>query len=233
MNLETLIQLDKQLLLGVNGSQSLFVDSLAFVLTTASTWIPLYVALFYLVLRNNENARQIILVVLGAALCVVCAGTIDDTVVKPVVARWRSSHDPEIGLLIDSVNGYRGGKYGFFSAHAANTFSIAIYFSVLVRNRAFTVAMVLWSLVNCWTRMYLGVHYPGDIICGLLWGGIVGLTMACLCNRLRKRVAGEQNFISSQYSSTGYLLSDIHIVLCVLSLTLAYALIKTCMIALG
>jgi len=102
------------------------------------------------------------------------AGTIDDTIVKPLVARWRPTHDPQIGALVDVVNGYRGGNYGFFSAHAANTFSIALFFSLLMRPRRGVCFMVAWSLINCWTRLYLGVHYPGDITVGLLWGGLVG-----------------------------------------------------------
>ena len=174
MDFEPIIQFDKQLLLALNGSDSLFLDGLAMALTTASTWVPLYVALFYLVLKNNENVRQILLVVACAAACVLLAGTVDDTLVKPLVARWRPTHDPQIGILVDVVDGYRGGKYGFFSAHAANTFSVAVFFCLLVRSRALSVALVAWSLTNCWTRVYLGVHYPGDILCGLLWGGLVG-----------------------------------------------------------
>ena len=95
-------------------------------------------------------------------------------IVKPLVARWRPTHDPEIGMLVDVVDGYRGGNYGFFSAHACNTFSIAVFFSLLMRFRPLVAAMILWSLTNCWTRLYLGVHYPGDITVGLIWGGIVG-----------------------------------------------------------
>lgn len=233
MDINTIIEFDRQLLLGVNGSSSLFIDGLAVVLTAPSTWIPLYVALFYLVMRNNESARQIILVVAGALLCILLAGTLDDTLVKPLVARWRPTHDPAIGMLVDTVNNYRGGKYGFFSAHAANTFSIAIYFCLMVRSRVLSTAMILWSLVNCWTRMYLGVHFPGDIVCGLLWGAVVGTVIALVCTRLKKRLDGPQSFISSQYTSTGYLRYDVNIVMNVLMLTMCYVVIKACVTALA
>jgi len=172
--METLIQFDKQLLLMLNGSESLFLDYLVMTLTNAKTWIPLYIALFYVVLKSNNTVKDILMVVAAAGLCVLLAGTIDDTIVKPLVARWRPGRDPEIGMLVDTVDGYRGGKYGFFSAHAANTFSIALFFSLLMRRRLFVVAMVAYSLINCWTRLYLGVHYPGDITVGLLWGASVG-----------------------------------------------------------
>lgn len=229
MDIDSLIALDKQLLLAVNGSHSLFLDGLAHVLTTAATWIPLYVSLFYLVIKNNESVQQIMLVVAGAALCVVLAGTVDDMLVKPWAARWRPTHDPEIGMLVDVVNGYRGGRYGFFSAHAANTFSVAVYFSIVTRSRLLCVSLVAWSLVNCWTRMYLGVHYPGDILCGLLWGGFVGVALSYAYFLLRRRFFGPPRYISSQYTSTGYQSTDADIVVCVLLLTLAYACVRACL----
>ena len=182
--MEELIHFDKQLLLALNGSESLFIDYLILTLTNAKTWIPLYVALFYVVLKSNDTVTRILLVVAAAGLCVFLAGTIDDVLVKPLVARWRPGRDPEIGMLVDTVDGYRGGNYGFFSAHASNTFSIAVFFSLLMRQRVLTVALVTWSLVNCWTRLYLGVHYPGDIIVGLTWGGLVGYGVYRLYCRL-------------------------------------------------
>ena len=172
--MEELIHFDKELLLWFNGSDSLVMDSVIMTLTTATTWIPMYLALFYVVLKSNSTVRDILLVLAGAAACVLLAGTIDDTIVKPLVARWRPGRDPEIGMLVDTVDGYRGGNYGFFSAHAANTFSIAIFMSLLMRQRLLTIFLVCWSLLNCYTRLYLGVHYPGDITVGLIWGGLVG-----------------------------------------------------------
>ena len=172
--MEELIHFDKELLLWFNGSDSLVMDSVIMTLTTATTWIPMYLALFYVVLKSNSTVREILLVLACAAACVLLAGTIDDTIVKPLVARWRPGRDPEIGMLVDTVDGYRGGNYGFFSAHAANTFSIAIFMSLLMRQRLLTIFLVGWSLLNCYTRLYLGVHYPGDITVGLIWGSLVG-----------------------------------------------------------
>ncbi len=172
--MDELIQFDKQLLLTLNGSDSLFLDYFIMTLTNAKTWIPLYIGLFYVVLKSNNTVKDILLVVGAAGLCVLFAGGVDDNIVKPLVARWRPTHDPEIGMLIDTVDGYRGGNYGFFSAHAANTFSIALFFSLLIRRRFFVMTMITYSLLNCWTRLYLGVHYPGDITVGLIWGSMVG-----------------------------------------------------------
>ena len=227
----SLIALDKEWLLAVNGSDSLFLDRVAKVLTTAITWLPMYLSLFFVVLHNNESVRKVIYVLLGAGLCVLLAGAVDDEIVKPLVARWRPTHDPEIGMQVDIVNGYRGGNYGFFSAHAANTFSIAVFFCWLIRSRVLSWALVIWSLTNCWTRMYLGVHFPGDILVGLTWGFMVGSFSYFLYYRTTRKLSSSNRcFVSSKYTSTGYLLPDCDIPVAVLVFTLLYALIRSCIV---
>ena len=228
MVMDTLIDIDRELLLWFNGSKSLFLDGLVKTLTTAVTWGPLYVSLLYLVLKNNDNVKKVLLIVACAALCVFLAGSLNDMIVKPSVARWRPTHDPVIGYVVDVVNDYRGGDHGFFSSHAANTFSLAVFFALLVRSRVLTVGLVLWSLVNCWTRMYLGVHFPGDILCGLLWGGLVGTAMWFLYLRMRRILSPSPGYISSQYTSTGYHLVDVDVVITVLAATFIYAILRGC-----
>jgi undecaprenyl-diphosphatase len=210
--MEEIIQFDKHLLLMVNGSDSLFLDSLILTLTNALTWIPLYVGLLYMVIRSNPTVRDVVLILAAAGCCVLLAGAVDDGLVKPTVARWRPTHDPEIGSLVDVVNNYRGGNYGFFSAHAANTFSIAVFFSLLVRQRLLTIFLVCWSLINCYTRLYLGVHYPGDILVGLCWGGFVGWLVYQVYCRITIPVK--------------YPLRHCYIPMAILILTVIFALIK-------
>lgn len=228
--LSTLVEYDKDLLLSLNGSDSLYLDRVMRVLTAAVTWVPLYISLFYVVLNNNDNFRKVIMILCGAGLCVLLAGTVDDMIVKPMVGRWRPTHDPEIGMMVDIVDGYRGGRFGFFSAHASNTFSIAVFFCWLVRSRLLSLALILWSFTNCWTRLYLGVHFPGDILVGLLWGGLVGSTVYFLYYRLSRNMTSRRRFISSQYTSTGFQRSDCDVPVAVLVFTLVFALIKSCLI---
>lgn len=229
MDLDALIQFDRELLLFFNGSPSLYLDELVKTLTTAATWIPLYLALFYTVVKNNDSVPKILLVLGAALLCIVFAGSVDDEIVKPLVARWRPTHDAVIGSVVDTYNGYRGGDYGFFSAHASNTFSLAIFFSLLIRSRMLTFFLVLWSLLNCWTRMYLGVHFPGDILVGLLWGGVVGTLVYLLYRRIYCRLSSGMSYVSTHYTSAGYQLDDVDVVICVLFFTFIYAFLKACL----
>ena len=228
MDWNAIIDMDKQLLLDWNGSSSLFLDGLVKTLTTATTWIPLYIALLYLVIKNNDSVKNVLLIAACAGLCVFLAGSLDDMIVKPLVGRWRPARDADIGMMVDVVNGYRGGRFGFFSAHASNTFSIAVFFCWLVRSRILSVGMVLWSLVNGWTRIYLGVHFPGDVLCGLLWGAVVGTGVYYLYYRISRSWTTNNGFISSKYTKTGYRLIDVDVVMAVMVFTLFYAVLRAC-----
>ena len=172
--MQTLTDIDRSILAFFNGSDSLFVDNLAVILTSGLTWIPLYLSLLYVVIKNNETMKQIMLVIGCVILSIVLSDGVADFIVKPMVERLRPSNDPLIKYTVNVVEGIRGNSYSFFSAHASNTFCIAMFFSLLVRNKVFVVTMVSWSLINCWTRMYLGLHYPSDILVGLIWGGVSG-----------------------------------------------------------
>ena len=229
MDFQPIIDFDKQLLLLLNGSESLFLDSLVVTLTNAWTWVPLYISLLVVVIKNSESALKVLLIMGSAGLCVLFAGTIDDTIVKPFVGRWRPTRDPEIGLLVDIVDGYRGGNYGFFSAHAANTFSIAIFFCWLIRSRLLSIALVLWSFTNCWTRLYLGVHFPGDILVGLCWGALVGTGVYFLYRHFSARFVWTTSYTSLAYTKTGFNRNDSDIPVCVLVFTLIYAVLRACL----
>ena len=225
IDIQAILELDRNVLLWLNGSDSLFLDEWMTYLTSGFTWIPLYFSLLYLVVKNNETMSQILLIVGCSVLCVVLADGVADFVVKPLVGRWRPSNDPMIKYMVSVVGGMRGTDYGFFSAHAANTFSIAVFFCLLVRSKLLGVSLVVWSLVNCYTRMYLGLHYPLDILCGLLWGAVVGILAYVCYYRVYNRISPANNYVSTQYTSTGYSLADVDIVELVLVSTLIYTVI--------
>ena len=225
MDIQGLLEIDRQLLLAFNGSGSLFIDSLVLVLTNAYTWIAFYLALAYLVIKNNGKWSQIMLVVAASGLCILFSSLVAEGVVKPYVARLRPSLDPSVCNMLHLAKGYTASGYSFFSAHAANTFSIAVFFSLLVRSRVFTIFIMAWSLLNAWTRLYLGVHYPSDVIVGLAYGAFVGIMVYLIFLKLYMIVTDKLHFISSQYTRTGYGFSDIDIVHNVLLLTIVCAVI--------
>ena len=141
--------------------------------TKAWIWIGLYIAIVYVVFRTHDMQR-FLGILFGILLCVLIADQVSSGIVKPLVARYRPTHSPEIMHLTDIVCGYRGGMYGFFSSHASNTMAIATFLSLIFRKRSITFTLLAWSLLNCWTRLYLGVHYCSDILVGILFGCFTG-----------------------------------------------------------
>ena len=211
----------------LNGSQSLQFDQLILILTNGLTWIPFYIALFILVLKNNESMTQIFIIVGCCALGVLLTAGIDNLIIKPLVARPRPTLDPFVKYTIDVANNYREGSYSFFSAHAANTSCLATFMILLVRNKAFAIAMVCWALLNCYTRLYLGVHYPSDVVCGILFGALFGWVAYFVHSKLYFKVTPHFRYISEAYTRTGYSISDIDIAIATLVFTLLYAIIRS------
>ena len=171
--LEFITNIDTRLTLFLNGSDSVMLDAIAVTATKTSTWIPLGILLLYVLIRMKDW-KNALLVILCVAIAITLADQMASGIFKPLVARLRPSHNPELQGVIDLVSDYRGGRYGFFSSHAANTCAVAVFLSLLFRKKVFTVAICSWAMVNSWTRLYLGVHYVGDIMVGLIWGAFVG-----------------------------------------------------------
>lgn len=175
--------LDVDILLWINGHGNAWLDELMWIISRSRTWIWLYVLLAGLIVYRFRNWKTILLILVGFGIAVGLSDFITSGLIKPIVCRLRPTHEPAIDP-IRLVHDYVGGRYGFCSSHAANTMACALLFSLLYRNKIATASLMTWVALNCYSRMYLGVHYPSDIMAGLL----VGALLAGCCYWAIKRV---------------------------------------------
>ncbi|PKP22047.1 MAG: phosphatase PAP2 family protein [Bacteroidetes bacterium HGW-Bacteroidetes-21] len=176
--METLIQLDKSLFLFLNSLHSSYGDTLMWIITSTYTWIPLYALIVFFIVRKYKI--QAIWIILFAILSVAASDLISVHLFKEVFCRLRPSHNPEFFGQIHIVNDYKGGTFGFVSSHAANSFAIAVFTLLIIKRKWYTFSIILWALIVCYSRIYLGVHYPADII----GGAVIGILNAYLFYKL-------------------------------------------------
>lgn len=185
--MDSLLQFDSQLLLLLNYFHTKFWDSAFWLISSTLIWIPMYVMIIFSIIKRQKLQSWI--TILAVIVLVVLCDQISTEVFKYGFERLRPTHDPVLKDFVKIVNGYRGGKYGFVSSHATNTMGIAVLFSLLFRNRVFSIFIILWSLIISYSRIYLGVHYPGDIIGGLCLGALLGFLVYKVYALLIPRVA--------------------------------------------
>lgn len=183
-----LSDIDARLLLIVNGAHSPFFDAVMWCISGRWIWLPFYAVLAYLLFRRMSWKRaSICLVTIG--LIILSADQTCATLIRPEIGRLRPANlNNPLSSFVHVVNGYRGGRYGFPSCHAANTFALAVFMSLVIRHKWFTVMMFSWAFIVSYSRMYLGVHYFGDLFCGATIGSLFAVLFYYLQNYLFKRL---------------------------------------------
>lgn len=182
--LETLNRIDQKWFLWLNGHNTPFLDNFMYFVSGKYEWIPLYIILLAFLIRKYRWKT------IWIAVAVIVLITLSDqfaNLLKDGVKRYRPCKDPVIGHLVHIVNNYCRSSYGFVSGHAANSFALATFLSLLFRNRWVTAGLLLWASVVSYSRIYLGVHYPGDVICGAILGTILAWLVFAVFNRYQTK----------------------------------------------
>lgn len=190
--MQRLLELDQELLLFFNGFHSEWMDHVMILATKTIFWLPLYLILVYLIIRNKKWDTLFYLI--GVGITIALADQITSSLMKPFFARLRPSQEPSLIGILHTVNNYKGGLYGFASSHAANTFGVAMFLWLLFKGRYHWISVIfIWAAFMSYTRIYLGVHYPGDILVGMIIGLICGwigyLFANWLLSKFRKQKA--------------------------------------------
>jgi len=168
--LQNILEWDTNLFLFLNGFHNDFWDTIILMMTRKETWLPFYVIILWYIVKNYRSKALFICIAL--ALLVVASDQLSG-LLKITVQRLRPVHDPSIEHLVHNVL-RKGGLYGFVSAHAANSMAVLTFTSRIFKRRSYTILLALWVLMLCYSRIYSGVHYPLDLLGGVLLGWGVG-----------------------------------------------------------
>ncbi len=187
---------DQQIFLFLNSMNSPFLDTVMYTISRIIIWIPLYLAiLIYLLLRYK---RKFIIII----LFIIVAVTLTDQfalLIKNSVDRLRPCHEPALSGLVHLVNGKCGGLYGFVSSHAANSFNVALISLLFIRKRWYTISIIIWAVIVGYSRIYLGVHYPGDVICGSILGALTGWGVYSLYDMTDRYILQKRKYFNPQF----------------------------------
>lgn len=168
--LKVIQEADQALFLFLNGLHTPYWDHFMWIVSAKLTWVPLYAALLYVLCRNFK-LRMTFFIVIVLALLIAFSDQICASVIRPLAERLRPSNpDNPLSGFVHILHNKRGGKYGFPSCHASNSFALTFFIMRLFKQSRTTVFLLCWASLNAYSRVYLGVHYPGDLFAGMFVG---------------------------------------------------------------
>jgi undecaprenyl-diphosphatase len=187
--------LDQHLFLILNSLNSPFWDQVMHAISGRVIWAPLYLAI--LIFMGIKYKRKFFIILLFIILAITLSDQLSVQLFKNIFHRLRPCHEPSLEGLVHLVNGECGGKFGFVSSHASNSFNVALLSLLFIKKRWFTISIILWALVIGYSRIYLGVHYPGDVICGSLLGALIGFSLYNLYVLIDNKILQHNSFFIS------------------------------------
>ena len=181
-----LVEGDSSILLAVNGMHSSYFDTFMWLCSRKFEWIPFYLSILYVLFRNF-NWRVLLYSLVAMGVILLLTDAVSSHFIRPVVARLRPSNlENPISEMIHIVDNHRGGRYGFPSSHASNSWGLVFFVGLLLRRRVLTTFLACWALLLCYSRLYLGVHYPGDLLAGMMLGAVVASVVYYVFWRMTK-----------------------------------------------
>jgi undecaprenyl-diphosphatase len=178
-------ELDRTIFLYLNSLHSPFFDTVMWLVSYRVIWIPLYLFMVYMLAARYGKRIWIILLFVPVVILITDQGT---EWIKNLVQRPRPCHEPSLEGLVHIVKGHCGGMYGFVSGHAANSFGLASFTAPLIQKKWYSWGIFIWAAIVAYSRIYLGVHYPADVICGALLGIIAGTGLAYAARKTYQKI---------------------------------------------
>ncbi|MGL5227552.1 MAG: phosphatase PAP2 family protein [Bacteroidales bacterium] len=171
--LENILEYERSLFLYLNSFKTPVVDNFMWLYSGKIIWIPMIILFLYVFIKK-QRWQQMLLVLIAIGLVILLCDQFASGFCKPLFHRFRPTHHPEFMDQVKIVFGYRGGRYGFISSHAANAFGYAMFIVLLFRNKFFSIVIFTWAVLQAYSRIYLGVHFITDIIPGIIVGLFFG-----------------------------------------------------------
>jgi len=190
--------LDQQLFLFLNSHNSPFWDTVMYAISGRVIWAPLYLAI--LLYLGFTYKRKFLIIVPFIIIAVTLADQVSVQLFKDIFMRLRPCHEPSLTGMVHLVKGECGGLYGFVSSHASNSFNVALLSLMFIKKRWYTICIIIWASVIGYSRIYLGVHYPGDVICGAMVGAFIGWGVYKLYEVTDNKVLAYRKYFNSDNS---------------------------------
>ncbi len=198
--LDKILPYEEKLFFLINGTNSYFLDNTMWLFSDLKIWIPIALVLIINLIYKTSWIKSLSILVAITVVFVLC-DQFSSHLIKPLFERARPTHYPGIMESVRTLNGYTGGRYGFISGHAANSFGFAMFTLLLFRNRYYTIVILIWAALISYSRVYLGVHFISDITAGAISGIIIGTIIYKIYQVAERKIAVsyKSNLITKHY----------------------------------